>query len=69
MLHAGSGDLAVGQVIRFADYEQKSRNPDAVSPRNPADSAIVIILPVIRQFNPKEPPVLDAATLAAELSS
>jgi hypothetical protein len=38
-------------VIRFDDYERKSRNPDAVSPRNPADSAVIIILPMIRQFN------------------
>jgi hypothetical protein len=38
----------MAQVIRFADYEQKSRNPDAVSPRDPADSAVVIVLPMIR---------------------
>ena len=36
------------KIIRFADYEQRSKNPDAVSPRDPADSAIVIVLPVIR---------------------
>lgn len=56
--------MIVAQVIRFADYEQKSRNPDAVSPRDPADSAIVIILPVIRRFNPTEP-----LAALAELSS
>lgn len=50
-------------VVRFADYEQKSRNADAVSPRNPVDSAVVIILPVIRRFNPTEPLVVYAAAL------
>jgi hypothetical protein len=34
-------------VIRFADYEQKSRNPDAVSPRDPSDSALIVILPQV----------------------
>lgn len=34
-------------IIRLSDYEKRSRNPDAVSPRNPADAEI-IILPVIR---------------------
>ena len=37
----------MAQIIRFADYEQRSKNPDAVSPRNPADSAVVIILPQV----------------------
>jgi hypothetical protein len=36
----------MGDVIRIADYER--RDPDAVSPRDPADSAIIIILPVVR---------------------
>ena len=41
-------------VIRFPDVEHRSRNPDAV-PRDPADSALIIILPVIRQFNAPAP--------------
>jgi len=36
-----------GNVIRFSDYEKKSREPDSEGPRNPAD-ADVIVLPVIR---------------------
>jgi hypothetical protein len=36
------------EVIRFADYEQRSREPDAAHPRNPADAAVIIVLPVIR---------------------
>lgn len=35
-----------GKVIRLCDYERRSRNPDAVSPRDPADAAQIIILPV-----------------------
>ncbi len=42
-------------VIRIADYERKSRNADAVQPRDPAD-ADVIILPVIRRFGQRELP-------------
>jgi hypothetical protein len=34
-------------VIRFPDVDRKSRNPDAVSPRDPADSAVIIILPQV----------------------
>ena len=43
--------FAAGQVVRFADYERRSRNPDAVSPRDPSESAVIIILPVIRRFD------------------
>jgi hypothetical protein len=55
-------------VIRFADYERRSREPDAVSPRDPADSAIVIILPVIRKFNPDGPLSAAEALAIAKLS-
>ncbi|MGD0421527.1 MAG: hypothetical protein ABSA68_18420 [Xanthobacteraceae bacterium] len=41
----------MSNVIRLADYERKSRNPDAVPLRNPADSAIIVVLPVIRSLN------------------
>lgn len=41
-------------VIRFADYERKSRDADAVSPRDPCDAA-VIVLPVIRKLNAPAP--------------
>ena len=34
-------------VIRFADYDRRSRSPDSAQPRNPVE-ADVIILPVIR---------------------
>jgi phosphatidylserine decarboxylase len=37
-------------VIRFCDYDKRSREPDAVQPRDPCD-ATIIILPVIRRFN------------------
>ena len=36
------------KVVRFADYEQRSRQPDAAHPRDPAEPCIIIILPVIR---------------------
>jgi hypothetical protein len=38
-----------GKVIRFADFERKSRNADAqAGQRDPADTAVIIILPIIR---------------------
>ncbi len=40
--------MAEEKVLRFADYEQRSRNADALPLRNPADSAIIIVLPIIR---------------------
>ena len=45
----------MAEVIRFSDYERKSRDADAVSPRDPADSAIIIVLPVIRLERYAEP--------------
>ena len=39
--------LMTDNVVRFPDVERKSRNADAVSPRDPADSAIIIILPQV----------------------
>jgi hypothetical protein len=33
-------------VVRFSDYERKSRDADAVSPRDPSD-AVIIILPTV----------------------
>jgi hypothetical protein len=41
-------------VVRIADYERKSKDADAVSPRNPAD-ADVIRLPCIRKLNAPAP--------------
>lgn len=35
------------QVIRFSDYEKRSRNPDAAGPRDPCE-ADVIVMPVVR---------------------
>lgn len=37
-----------GIVIRFADYERRSQDADAVGPRDPCESAVIIILPVVR---------------------
>ena len=37
-----------GQVLRFADYDKHSREPDSEGPRDPCESAVVIILPVVR---------------------
>lgn len=28
-------------IIRISDYERRSREPDAVSPRDPADAAVI----------------------------
>lgn len=41
-------------VIRIADYERKSRNPDGAAPRDPCD-ADTIILPVIRRLSAPAP--------------
>lgn len=35
------------KVVRFSDYERRSREPDAAQPRNPTE-ADVIILPAVR---------------------
>lgn len=43
------------EIIRIADYERRSKNPDSAQPRDPVD-ADVIILPVIRKFKPRELP-------------
>jgi hypothetical protein len=37
-----------GIVIRFPDPERRSRDADAVEVRDPSESAIIIILPIIR---------------------
>jgi len=36
------------KVIRFSDYERRGRDADAVSARDPADSAVIILLPAAR---------------------
>jgi hypothetical protein len=36
------------KVVRFADYDRKSSEPDAEGPRDPAEPCIIIILPIIR---------------------
>lgn len=43
------------EIVRLADYEQRSRAPDAVSPRDPAESAVIIILPMVRVERYAEP--------------
>ena len=53
----------MAEIIRFADYEQRSKTPDAISPRNPADSAIVIILPVVRSLNAPDVPEKETAEI------
>lgn len=39
-------------VIRIADYERKSKSPNAARPRDPAT---IIILPMIRSLNAPDP--------------
>ena len=39
--------MAVEKIIRFRDYEPRSRNPDAVH-RDPAEPCVIVILPIIR---------------------
>jgi hypothetical protein len=41
-------------IVRIVDYDRKSREPDAVSPRDHCD-ADVIKLPVIRRLNAPAP--------------
>ena len=36
------------KVIRFADYDQRSRNPGAEGPREEHELGVIVILPVIR---------------------
>jgi hypothetical protein len=36
------------KVVRFADYEQRSRQPDAGHPRDPAEPCIIVVLPYDR---------------------
>ena len=36
------------KVIRFADYDERSRNPGAEGPREEHERGVIIILPVIR---------------------
>ena len=36
-------------IVRFVDYERRSREPDAAQPRNPCDATVIIILPVIHR--------------------
>ena len=36
-----------GKVIRFPDPDRRSREPDAIL-RNPSESALIIILPIVR---------------------
>lgn len=35
----------MADVVRFADYERKSRTPDSCEPRNPVDADVIIIRP------------------------
>lgn len=35
-------------VVRICDYERKSREPDALGPRDPTESATIILLPIVR---------------------
>lgn len=36
-------------VVRIIDYEKRSREPDALGPRDPTEAdAVIIFLPVIR---------------------
>jgi hypothetical protein len=51
-------------VVRFIDYDKRSKQPDAAQPRDPCE-ANVIVFPIIRF--PRR--VDDAPTSAAELSS
>ena len=45
-----------GRVIRFPDPERRSRDADALGPRDPYDSAVIIILPTVRieRFEPDD---------------
>lgn len=37
-----------GEVVRLCDYEKRSREPDAEALRDPADTAVIIVMPIIR---------------------
>ena len=36
----------MARIVRFSDYEQRSREPDAV--RDPTEPCIIVIMPVVR---------------------
>ena len=38
-------------VVRIADYERRSRDPDAVAPRDPSDSAAAPPAPDTNDFD------------------
>jgi hypothetical protein len=48
MRHDPAKQFMTQAVLRISDFERRSREPDAVSPRDPSDSAVIIVLPVIR---------------------
>lgn len=31
------------KIIRLSDYESRSRNPDSIQPRNPADANVIVL--------------------------
>lgn len=59
--------MAAENILRFSDYERRSRNPDAVSPRDLAD-ADVIVLPAVRTERraPPEPDMRNVYTRACD---
>lgn len=59
--------MAADKILRFSDYERRSRNPDAVPLRDPAD-ADVIMLPVVRieRSAPREPDMRNVYTRACD---
>lgn len=38
----------MGQVVRFSDYEKKSREPDAEGPRHPDEPCTIYVLPSVK---------------------
>ena len=41
--------MPADRVLRFSDYERRSRNPDAALLRDPAEANIIIVLPVVQR--------------------
>lgn len=59
--------MAADKILRFSDYERRSRNSDAVSPRDLA-GADVIVLPIVRteRSAPREPDMRNVYTRACD---
>ena len=54
------------KIVRFADYDQRSHQPDGAHPRDPAEPCVIIVLPYdLRYDRTLAPRLFTAEQLAA----